>query len=161
VNANLCRSMFIAKKVLPTILIGSAVSGFAVMLLCRDVRTSPWFLIIIAFLLLLGLLVWKTASQYADAVIDAGDHLVIRRGRVEDRVQLSDIVEVRGRGPAKRSDIALHLRKPGKFGREVLFLAALGSRNFASAPNDAVENLRRRVGRAKVPHTESPSASSP
>lgn len=62
-------------------------------------------------------------SDYADKVYDGGDHLIVRIGREEERIFLTNIerVELHGRRPPY---IQLHLNFPGKFGREIAFLPA-------------------------------------
>jgi hypothetical protein len=103
--------------------------------------------------LVLAWVVRMTASKYADEVVDAGDCLLVRRGSVQDRVELSNVLEVRGEGLRDRSQITLFLAQPGKFGRKIFFIA-LRNRSFwfqssddLSTHNDIAEDLARRLNR--------------
>jgi hypothetical protein len=66
---------------------------------------------------------WKTQiHRLSDEVLDCGDHLKVRRGRIEETIPLSQVsaVEVSSSGGFHR--ITVLLRKASQFGRRVDFL---------------------------------------
>jgi hypothetical protein len=152
------RSIVIPKIVVPVIFGGFAMLGYILILFYSDAGMSRWFLLFPTMPLMFALLVWKTSSKYADEIVDAGDCLLVRRGSIQDQVQLSDVQEVRGRGLKRRWHITLFLRKPGKFGSEINFLAignpqTLGgwlrfnTNDDLSTHNDIAEDLARRLNK--------------
>jgi hypothetical protein len=82
----------------------------------------------------------------ADEVFDGGDHLVIRRGRREARIELANIsgVSVDSGPPTK---ITLQLKLPSDLGTKVEFLPNPTSRNplaTSSIADDLLSRVRQR-----------------
>ena len=104
----------------------------------------PVFMAVFGFLLMKNL-VW----DLADEVHDGGDFLLVRKGGEEERVPLSNIMNVNASTNMNPQRITLRLVKPGKFGSEVAF--ALPSRfsfnPFARHP--VAEDLIVRVDKAR------------
>jgi hypothetical protein len=86
------------------------------------------FVSVIAF----GILAWVLSRgiwRHADEVLDAGDALIVRKGRSEDRIPLIDVSAMSISNDFGATTIVLHLSTPTKLGREVSFLAdSLGVR---------------------------------
>ncbi len=57
----------------------------------------------------------------ADHVYDAGDHLIVQRGKREVRISFAEIVSVSETYLMNPPRITLRLRDSGVFGREVVF----------------------------------------
>jgi hypothetical protein len=94
---------------------------------------------------------WKTQMhRLADEVLDCGDSLKVRRGRVEDAIPFSNVaaVEVLSSGGFHR--ITVRLRERSKFGNRVEFLpqASLWSNLTAirSLAQDLSERAQRQTG---------------
>jgi hypothetical protein len=139
------------KKVFPLLWFGFLVVFVAVGLGQGGVRDQWWPMIALAICMavfgffLMKKLVW----DLVDEVHDGGDFLVIRKGGEEERVPLSNIMNVSASTNMNPARITLRLVKPGRFGSEVSFaLPARFSFNpFAKHP--VVDDLIVRVDRAR------------
>ncbi len=86
----------------------------------------------------------------ADEVKDGGSFLVVRRGAVEDRVQLANVMNVNMTQYVNPPRLSLRLRTPGKFGDEVVFIPKMPGWVFNRFARNAIaENLIKRVDRAR------------
>jgi hypothetical protein len=81
----------------------------------------------------------------ADEVLDGGDYLVIRRGKREARVELTNVSDVCvNSGPPTK--VTLQLRLPSELGAKVSFLPNPTSRNplaTSSIPEDLVRRVQQ------------------
>jgi hypothetical protein len=94
---------------------------------------------------LFRMLIW----DLADEVSDGGDYLLVRKSGIEERVSLSEIINVGMSRATNPPRLSLRLRKPGKFGDEIVFIPV---RNFTLNPfarNPVAEDLIRRVDLAR------------
>ncbi|MBS0193084.1 MAG: hypothetical protein JSR34_02480 [Proteobacteria bacterium] len=117
----------------------------------HDPRFSP-----VPVIGLLGMLAFavyvmrKTLWDLMDRVEDHGEFLLVRRGHIEDRIPISDIMNVSMSHNQSPARLALRLRKPCRLGDEVAFVPA-GSwgatRTFARNP--VAEDLLARVDRMR------------
>ena len=86
----------------------------------------------------------------ADEVRDGGSFLVVRRGSVEERVQLTNVMNVSASHFSRSPRVSLRLRTPGKFGDEIVFLPKRPALQFVPFARNAVaEDLMRRVDQAR------------
>jgi len=89
----------------------------------------------------------KMVFDLADEVLDAGDALVIRKGRLEERVALSEIMNV-GYSPLMNPPrVTLSLRNPSTFGNQISFCAPLRFVPFSTSP--VIDELIARVDAAR------------
>jgi hypothetical protein len=65
---------------------------------------------------------WFFVADLADEVEDHGDSLLVRRGDVEEKVLLTNIMQVKDSGRGDSPRIVLRLIVPGKFGRQIAFM---------------------------------------
>jgi hypothetical protein len=96
---------------------------------------------------------WKTQThRLADEVLDCGDHLKVRRGRVAETIPLSQVsaVEVSSSGGFHR--ITVLLRTASHFGRRIEFLpqASLWS-NLGAIKQVALDLGQRASSAARAP----------
>src|SRR6185312_12333110 len=81
----------------------------------------------------------------ADDVLDGGDHLIIRRGTREARIELANVSEVSvDSGPPAK--VTLQLKLPSEFGAKISFLPNPTSRNplaTSSIAEDLVQRVRQ------------------
>jgi hypothetical protein len=86
-----------------------------------------------------------------DEVYDCGDSLLIRNRGKEERINLSNIINVNVSSNTNPRRITLRLDKPGRLGNEIAFSPE--SRGFNINPfakNEIGEDLIVRVDRARV-----------
>lgn len=96
-----------------------------------------------------GVLMKKLVWDLADEVHDLGDYLLIRRGNEEERLPLSNIMNVSATTYVNPPRVTLRLVKPGKFGPEVVFTPRSNWRFMPFTKNSIVEDLIVRVDRAR------------
>jgi hypothetical protein len=65
---------------------------------------------------------WFFVADLADEVEDHGDWLLVRRGDVEEKVLLANIMQVKDSGRGDSPRIVLRLVNPGRFGRQIAFM---------------------------------------
>jgi hypothetical protein len=147
-------STFLFKRILPAfwflflaVFLGSSLSiGWN--------RVNP---MLIGGPLLMAAILFVVAKRFlwnlADEVQDGGDHLRIRRGSVEERIALADILNVSVTVQQHPQRIALRLVRPGRLGDEITFLPATRFRWNPFARNEVAEDLIVRVDRARAERT--------
>ena len=118
------RQTFFLKRVFPLLWFGlvvvSVVAGLAG---ARAGKAVPPPVFIVPLLLfVIGFVVMrKLVLDLADEVLDEGDALRVRFGSDEERIALTDIINVGYTQFVNPPRITLTLRQPGRFGREVSF----------------------------------------
>ena len=98
------------------------------------------------------LLWWLLASDLADEVLDCGDHLLVRRGGIQDRVFFSDIADVETSSSVSPSRIILCLVMPTKVGTRVAFTPAAANSLNPFVKNRLAEELAHRAREARSRH---------
>ncbi|WP_148650290.1 hypothetical protein [Lysobacter capsici] len=91
-----------------------------------------------------------TTWNLADEVIDHGDHLRVRRGRIEESVAIADIEKVSVEYAIRPIRVGLALRKPGAFGRRIVFVPSPNSAFGTYGESRVAADLSRRIG-ARAP----------
>jgi hypothetical protein len=89
---------------------------------------------------------WKTQMhRLADEVLDCGDHLKVRRGRIEETIPLSQVsaAEVSSTGGFHR--ITLRLRTPAQLGNRIEFLPQASLWSNVGAIKQVAQDLTRRA----------------
>jgi hypothetical protein len=127
-------------------MIGGAISG------------SPMPFLIAPVMMIVGYFFMKRLIfDLVDEVLDAGDALVIRNGHLEERVALSDIMNVGYSQFMNPPRVTLSLRSPGMFGDRVSFCAPVSLMpTFSTSP--IIDELIKRVDAAR---RTGPAASHP
>jgi hypothetical protein len=94
---------------------------------------------------------WFFVADLADEVEDHGDWLLVRRGDVEEKVLLTDIMLVKDSGRGDSPRIVLRLLKPGQFGRQIAFMPRrdVGWSFNPFAKTEVGEDLTERVRQAR------------
>ena len=64
----------------------------------------------------------KFAWDLADEVLDGGNALVVRKGKVEERIPLSDIADVSSKWFMDPPRLTLKLKTAGRLGEEIIFI---------------------------------------
>ena len=83
----------------------------------------------------------------ADEVLDGGDHLLVRKGGLEQKIYLNDIVNIEHMGMSSPPRVTIMCRTPGPLGTEVAFTAPISFNPFAKPP--LVRDLIERVDRTR------------
>lgn len=144
-------STFVYKKVFPATWF-IFLAGFLGMSLWNGWgRVNP---VVVGMSVLMGVIAFFVARHFlwnlADEVTDGGDHLRVRRGSVEERIALSDVLNVSVTVQQQPPRVALRLARPGKLGEEITFLPAARFRWNPFARNEVAEDLIVRVDRARA-----------
>jgi hypothetical protein len=96
------------------------------------------------------LLMKKLLWDLADEVLDGGDFLIVRTRNQEERVPLSNIMNVSTSILVNPPRVTLRLISPGKFGNEISFSPATPFSFNLFARNVVAEDLIIRVHNAKT-----------
>jgi hypothetical protein len=89
----------------------------------------------------------KLVFDLADEVSDVGDSLVVRFGSEQERIPLSEIINVSYTYMTNPSRVTLTVRNPGRFGKEISFSPPQRLLPFAKSP--IVANLIERIDAAR------------
>jgi hypothetical protein len=125
------KQTFFLKRVFPILWLGLVGLGVAMPFLVPPkprnsaVQAPPPEIFMLVPVMMLGIgavLYRKLIWDLADEVQDFGDTLRVRRGSVEERVRLADVMNVSMSQFTNPKRITLRLRKPGAFGDEVVFI---------------------------------------
>jgi len=147
------RNTFFLKRVFPVLWFGIVVLSLAAGLAAaRAGKAVPVPVFIVPLLLfVIGYAVMrKLVLDLADEVFDEGAALRVRFGSEEERIALTDIINVSYTQFVNPPRITLTLRQPGRFGREVSFsppqsfFAPFVRNRLASELIERVEAARRR-----------------
>jgi hypothetical protein len=141
------RTTFFYKRVFPVIWFGF-LALFMVLGVLWSATPSPMWLIMPAIMMIVGYIIMrKIVFDLVDEVWDAGDALIVRsRGR-EERVALTDIMNV-GYAPLMNPPrVTLSLRRPSVFGNQITFSAPRTFMPFAKSP--MIDELITRIDAAR------------
>jgi hypothetical protein len=101
-----------------------------------------------AFMAVLGYFMMKKfVFDLADEVLDAGDALIVRFGGEQQRIPLSEIINVSYSYMQNPNRVTLTLRTPCQFGKEVSFSPPARFLPFAKSP--IVAELIERIDAAR------------
>ncbi|MGZ5095953.1 MAG: hypothetical protein ACXWCY_30315 [Burkholderiales bacterium] len=141
---------FFNKKVFPALWFGFLAFFLVTAVLTGIVERAPISVAIPVFMAVVGFFVMKTMVwDLADEVYDCGDFLLIRNRGEEDRVPLSNIMNVNASTYINPPRITLRLVTPARFGNEIAFSPIAGLRLNPFAKNKIAEDLIVRVDRAR------------
>lgn len=109
------------------------------------------FLLVPALMLVFGFLLFrKLLWDLADEVQDGGDYLLVRKGTIEKRIPLSDVLNVSMSQFTNPKRVTLRLRRPCEWGDEIAFIPKMPVFKLNPFARNAVaEDLMRRVDQAR------------
>jgi hypothetical protein len=145
------RGTFWYKRIFPIVWF-----GVLALFIVIDVFTSTFsygtqevpFIIVPAVMAVIGYVIMKKLIfDLADQVWDDGAALVVRDKGREDRIALSNIMNVSYSPLTNPPRVTLTLRQPSNFGAEISFIAPVRFIPFAKSP--LIEDLIRRVDAAR------------
>lgn len=137
------------KKIFPVIWFGFlalfVITGVASGAMTRDLSFILIPLVMAGFgYVFMKKLLW----DLADEVFEDGDTLLVKQGGDQERIPLSNIMNV-SIGNSSPRRITLRLRNPGRFGNEVTFAPKQGLTFNPFAKNAVAEDLIMRVEQAR------------
>ena len=92
----------------------------------------------------------KMIWNLADDVRDGGSYLLVRKGAIEKRIPLADVLNVSMSQFSNPKRLTLRLRSPCELGDEIAFIPKLPKFGFNPFARNAVaEDLMRRVDQAR------------
>ncbi len=143
-------STFFMKRVFPVIWLGFLAVFVLMALLSGGFQDAVPLIILPIIMAAFGILMFrKLVWDLADEVLLSGDGLIIRKSGQEERIRLADIMNVSVTQLTNPKRISLRLRKPGKFGDEVVFIPPKEFRFDFFARNKIAEKLIVLVDRAR------------
>jgi hypothetical protein len=141
-----------SKRVFPVLWIGMLVLLVFIAIASHGWRQQPMMLAAPAFMGVVGVFLFrKLVWDLADEVQDGGSYLLVRKGNIEERVQLANVMNISFSMFANPRRLSLRLRTPGKLGDEISFIPK--SPFFGFNPfgrNPVFENLIARVDQARL-----------
>jgi hypothetical protein len=146
------RVTFLYKRIFPIFWFGFlAVFVATAFLSGQGVQKDPLFLVIPCAMGVLGFyLLKKLVWDLVDEVYDDQDFLLVRNHGEEERVALSNIMNVNATSLVNPPRVTLRLVTPGRFGEEITFTPVRGFNINPFAKNPIVEDLIVRVDRARA-----------
>jgi hypothetical protein len=139
------------KRIFPVIWFGFLAFFLAITLTTGVAAINPVAVVVPLVMGVFGYFLFRhLVFDLVDEVYDCGDELLVRNGGVEERLPLSNIINVSATMMVNPPRITLRLDRPGRFGPEIAFspVTRFGFRLFARNP--IAEDLILRVDRARV-----------
>jgi hypothetical protein len=143
--------LFFTKYIFPTLWFG--ILGFVLftMIWSKAYEKAPVAIIMPCVMTVFGyFLMKKLVWDLADEVYDCGDYLLIRKGKEEERIALSEIMNVSASLLVNPPRVTLRLVKAGKLGEEIAFSPAKPFSFNPFARNEIIDDLILRVDKARV-----------
>lgn len=142
---------FFHKKWFPLLWFGFLAVFVTLALTNGALEKNPMFLVGPIVMAVIGLFVMKKLVwDLVDEVYDCGEFLLIKNRGEEDRVPLSNIMNVNASTMINPPRITLRLVNPGKFGNEIAFSPLTSFTFNPFAKNQVAEGLIVRVDRART-----------
>lgn len=114
------------------------------------IDSDPVFVVVPLGMAVVGVLVMrKLAWDLADSVDDCGSYLLVRKGGIEERIDLANVMNVNASTFQNPPRITLRLATPGRIGKNVSFSPRSRLSLNPFAPNPVAEDLMERVHRAR------------
>ncbi|HEY2410679.1 MAG TPA: hypothetical protein VGI40_00470 [Pirellulaceae bacterium] len=144
---------FFYKRIFPTIWFGFlmifVVSALIGMVAQRKLML-PFILVPTAMATFGYFLMKQIVWCLADEVFDNGQYLLVRKGRLEERVALSNIMNLSFSPHMNPKRITLTLREPSNLGREIAFSPPMHFSLNPFAKSPLVDELIERIDAAKT-----------
>lgn len=141
------RATFFQKRVMPILLFGFLLLFVALPFSSANRPPLPFLLGPAIMAVFIYFMMKKIIFDLVDEAWDAGDALIVRNKDQEDRIPLSEIMNVSYSPLMSPPRVTLWLRTPGPFGEKVSFCAPLSFIPFASSP--LIDDLIKRIDVAR------------
>jgi hypothetical protein len=142
--------IFFTKTIFPLFWFGFLAFFLVVSIKGGAYKQSLMFLLMPCFMAFFGyFLMKKLVWDLVDEVYDCGDFLMIKNRGMEDKIQLSNIMNLSASTNMNPPRITLRLTSPSKFGKEIAFSPTRPFSLNPFAKNPLVEDLMVRVDQAR------------
>jgi|SRR5215470_12800747 len=142
---------FFYKRVFPIIFLGFLLLflaiGFITGMTSGQYPPLPFFIMPVIMFVVVFFIMKKLVFDLVDEVLDAGDALVVRNGAQEERIALSEIMNVNYSPLINPPRVTLSLRRPSIFGTQVAFCAPVRFVPFSTSP--VIDELIQRIDAAR------------
>lgn len=144
----IARTPFFLKWVFPIIWFGIlALGAFRIL---NRAQTDIALVLIPVGIAVVGFVVMRRFIwSLADEVLDSGEFLLVRKGDLEQKIYLSDIVNIDYMRLTSPPRVTILCRTPGPLGTEVAFIAPITFNPFKKPR--LIQDLIERVDRASFP----------
>jgi hypothetical protein len=145
------RATFFYKRIFPVLFIGFLILFATVPFFngarSGDYQSLPFIIVPIVMVVIFYVVMKKLVFDLVDEVVDLGDALLVKNGDQEDRISLSNIINVNYTQLMNPPRVTLSLRKASLFGKQVSFCAPVRFMPFATSP--LIDDLITRVDAAR------------
>ena len=142
---------FFYKRIFPALFVGFLILFAAVPFFTGarfgGYQSLPIFIVPIVMAVIFYVVMKKLVFDLVDEVMDLGDALRVKNGSQEDRIALSDIININYTPLMSPPRVTLSLRNASLFGKQVSFCAPIRFIPFASSP--IIDDLIARVDAAR------------
>jgi hypothetical protein len=141
---------FYMKRILPLMLV--VVIGLPIFIAFTVGRSQPPIQLLampIVMLPIFFVIFRKLVWDLVDTVDDGGDYLLVKKGDKEERILLSNIMNVSSTLMVNPPRVTLRLVTPGRFGKEIVFSPKRTITLNPFARNEITESLIERVDKAR------------
>ncbi|HTI47519.1 MAG TPA: hypothetical protein VMB76_13250 [Casimicrobiaceae bacterium] len=150
-NALSSRATFVHKRLLPIFWFGFIVVFVVMGVAQNDERQAFGLFVGPAVMAVFGFLFFRRLVwPLADEVLDGGDYLIVRKGGLEQRVPLANIMNVSGSMYINPPRVTLRLVEAGPLGDEVAFMPRRSFNLNPFARNKVVDDLMVRAYEART-----------
>jgi hypothetical protein len=147
------RLLFMTKTVFPILWFGVLAIVLVTGIFGKAYEKNPMFLAMPIFMAFFGyFLMKKLVWDLVDEVFDCGDYLLVKNRGQEERVALSNVMNVSATTMVNPPRITLRLVNPGRFGTEIAFSPARPFTINPFAKNVVADDLILRVYSARPSH---------
>ena len=141
---------FVNKWLFPIVWFGFLAFFIGEAVLDGTVSTEPLFIFGPLFMAVIGFLVMRLLVwDLADAVYDCGDHLLVRKGGEEVRIDLKNVMNVSSTTMVNPPRVTLRLVKPSSLGSAISFSPKTNFSVNPFAKNPVAESLMERAYSAR------------
>lgn len=140
-------------KMFPFLYFGFLVVAFPLVVMTGSFKEEPMLFLVPCAMAIIGYYFIRVVLRdLVDEVYDCGDFLLVRKRGVEERVPLSDIINVNFATNQSPARITLTLDRPGKFGKEISFAPPPQIYLTPYPRNEIAEDLIARAHLARSKH---------
>jgi len=140
---------FFMKRVFPFVFLAFMAVPVALAFVSGRPVPPPMYFMPLVMLPVLYVIMRKLVWDLVDEVHDGGDYLLVKNGDEEERIPLSNIMNVSSTLMVNPPRITLRLVRPGRFGREITFTPVKPFTMNPFTRNPVADDLIERVDKAR------------
>ncbi|MGA9665684.1 MAG: hypothetical protein WBQ69_04445 [Gallionella sp.] len=145
----------ILKNLFPILWFGILAFAMVMMIVTKAYQKAPAAIVVPCLMAIFAyFMMKKLVWDLVDEVYDCGDFLLVRNRGEEEKVSLSDIINVSATLLVNPPRVTLRLARPGRFGEEISFSPVSPFTLNPFARNQVTDDLITRVDRARSTRLE-------